>query len=128
MVTRGAEERSRPVSLLRDVAEEEDISIDPNGFYVPPKDPAALQRAITFLLEHPEDRARLGAAGRRAVERLMTVDQFAERIARVIEMVTTPPDDRPSMKARPPHRTTPSAQTDGTVRSVEAAELEPVAR
>jgi glycosyltransferase involved in cell wall biosynthesis len=94
-VTRGAEERARPVSLLRDVAEEADVPIEPNGFYVPPKDPAALQRAIVFLLENPEHRARLGAAGRRAVERLMTVDQFAERIARVIELVTAPPGKRP---------------------------------
>jgi glycosyltransferase involved in cell wall biosynthesis len=96
-VTRGAEERARPVSLLRDVAEEADIPIEPNGFYVPPKDPGALQRAITFLLENPEHRARLGTAGRRAVERLMTVDQFAERIARVIELVSQPADDRPSL-------------------------------
>lgn len=93
-VTRGSQERSRPVSLLRDVAEEEDVAIEPNGFYVPPKDPEALQRAISFLLEHPEDRKRLGAAGRRAVERLMTVDLFAERIARVIDVVTRPIDRR----------------------------------
>ena len=86
-VTRGARERARPISLLRNVADEEDVPIEPNGFYVPPKDPEALQRAILFLLDHPEERARLGAAGRRAVERLMTVDQFAERIARVVDVV-----------------------------------------
>src|SRR4051794_6012834 len=95
-VTRGAEERSRPVSLLRDVADEADIPIEPNGFYVPPKDPGALQRAITFLLDNPEHRARLGEAGRRAVERLMTVDQFAERIAQVIELVSPPSNSRPA--------------------------------
>ena len=86
-VTRGAQDRARPVSLLRNVADEEDVPIEPNGFYVPPKDPAALQRAIVFLLDHPEERKRLGAAGRRAVERLMSVDQFAERIARVVDIV-----------------------------------------
>ena len=86
-VTRGAQERARPISLLRNVADEEDVPIEPNGFYVPPKDPEALQRAIVFLLDHPEERARLGAAGRRAVERLMSVDQFAERIARVVDVV-----------------------------------------
>ena len=63
------------------------MPIEPNGFYVPPKDPEALQRAIVFLLDHPEERQRLGAAGRRAVERLMSVDQFAERIARVVDIV-----------------------------------------
>jgi glycosyltransferase involved in cell wall biosynthesis len=89
-VTRGAEDRSRPISLLRTVAEEQDLEIEPNGFYVPPKDPAALRRAIVFLLDHPEDRARLGAAGRRAVEQLMTVRQFAERLARAIDAVVSP--------------------------------------
>jgi glycosyltransferase involved in cell wall biosynthesis len=86
-VTRGAQDRARPISLLRNVADEEDVPIEPNGFYVPPKDPEALQRAIVFLLDHPEERARLGAAGRRAVEQLMTVDLFADRIARVVDIV-----------------------------------------
>ena len=90
-VTRGAEERARPVSLLRDVAEEADVPIEPNGFYVPPKDPAALQRAIDVPAGQSGASGRLGAAGRRAVERLMTVDQFAERIARVIELVARAP-------------------------------------
>src|SRR5581483_4838760 len=86
-VTRGATDRPRPVSLLRNVAEEEDVSIEPNGFYVPPHDPDALRRALVYLLDHPEDRARLGAAGRRAVEQLMTVDQFADRLALIVEVV-----------------------------------------
>jgi glycosyltransferase involved in cell wall biosynthesis len=127
-VTRGTEERARPVSLLRDVAEEEDIPIDPNGFYVPPKDPGALQRAITFLLEHPEDRVRLGQAGRRAVERLMTVDQFAERIARVIDLVTPPPGGRPSLTAVPtPSHGTPMAPAT-TATPAQTVELERAAR
>lgn len=83
----GTGERSRPMSLLRNVADEAEVMIEPNGFYVPPHDPGALQRAIVYLLEHPEDREQLGAAGRRAVERLMTVDQFAERIAQVVERI-----------------------------------------
>jgi glycosyltransferase involved in cell wall biosynthesis len=86
-VTRGTQDRVRPISLLRNVADEEDVPIEPNGFYVPPKDPEALQRALLFLLDHPEERERLGAAGRRAVERLMTVDLFAERIAHVVDVV-----------------------------------------
>lgn len=99
-VTRGTQERARPISLLRNVADEEDVPIEPNGFYVPPKDPEALQRAIVFLLDHPEERARLGAAGRRAVERLMSVDQFAERIARVVDIVVrTQGKGRPSVVA-----------------------------
>jgi glycosyltransferase involved in cell wall biosynthesis len=73
------------VSLLRTVAELTGVNLEPNGLYVIPGDPAALRRAIVFLLDHPEERARLGAAGRRAVERLMTVDQFAERMRTVVE-------------------------------------------
>ena len=100
-VTRGAQERARPVSLLRNVADEEDVPIEPNGFYVPPKDPEALQRAIVFLLDHPEERARLGAAGRRVVERLMSVDQFAERIARVIDIVVARGQGKPALSIVP---------------------------
>jgi glycosyltransferase involved in cell wall biosynthesis len=135
-VTRGAEERSRPVSLLRNVAEEAEIPIEPNGFYVPPKDPGALQRAITFLLDNPEHRARLGAAGRRAVERLMTVDQFAERIARVIDVVTAPPGMRSSITDVPsgprreaaPSRTAMPIPPRPTARNGRPAERERVAR
>jgi D-inositol-3-phosphate glycosyltransferase len=40
------------------------------GVHVPPRDPAALAMALGTLLDHPERRARLGAAGaRRARER-----------------------------------------------------------
>lgn len=101
LVTRGNESRDRPVSLLHDFAEEEGVPLEPNGFYVPPKDPEALQRAIAFLLDNPEHRKRLGEAGRRAVEQLMTVDQFAERIARVVELVVTPKQGRPPLSLVP---------------------------
>ena len=86
-VTRGETDRPHPISLLRNVAEEEDVPIEPNGFYVPPHDADALRRALIFLLDNPERRAELGAAGRQAVEQLMTVDQFADRIALIVEVV-----------------------------------------
>jgi glycosyltransferase involved in cell wall biosynthesis len=99
-VTRGATDRPRPISLLRNVAEEEDVPIEPNGFYVPPHDPEALRRALVFLLDHPERRAQLGAAGRQAVEQLMTVDQFADRIATLIEIVLERPTGTSSGSTR----------------------------
>jgi glycosyltransferase involved in cell wall biosynthesis len=37
------------------------------GFVVPPNDPAALREKLAWLLEHPDDAARMGAAGRRRV-------------------------------------------------------------
>jgi len=71
---------ARPVSYLRELADRYGIRLEPNGLYVPPGDPAALRRAILYLLDHPEERRRLGMAGRRTIERLLTVDQFADRM------------------------------------------------
>ena len=70
----------RPLSLLRLIAAENNLAVQPNGFYVPPGDSDALARAIAFLLDHPEERIRLGAAGRRLAEQLLTVDAFAQRL------------------------------------------------
>jgi glycosyltransferase involved in cell wall biosynthesis len=78
--TRGVTPRERPASLVRDVAQLAGVEVEPTGFYVPPDDDAALRKAITYLLDHPEQRQKLGAAGRRIVERLLTVDDFAERM------------------------------------------------
>lgn len=72
--------RPRPTSLVRTMAAQTGGVPEPNGFYVPPGDPAALRSAITYLLEHPEERAELGRAGRRTAEQMLTVELFAERI------------------------------------------------
>jgi glycosyltransferase involved in cell wall biosynthesis len=82
--TRGAEPRSRPPSLIRSLAEMAGMTAEATGFYVPPEDPSALRRAIVYLLDHPEERKRLGAAGRQTVERLLTVDQFGERVRELV--------------------------------------------
>jgi glycosyltransferase involved in cell wall biosynthesis len=82
--TRGAQLRVRPPSLVRDLAEVAGVPLEPTGFYVPPEDPDALRRAIEFLLGHPAERQRLGLAGRQTVERLLTVDTFAERIQHLV--------------------------------------------
>lgn len=85
MITRSAEPRLRSESLLRSLAHPAGVELEPNGFYVPPGDPAALRRAIAYLLDHPEERTRLGLAGRRLVESLMTTDQFASRMRELVE-------------------------------------------
>lgn len=51
------------------------------GLYVPPGDPAALRRAIRYLLEHPTEAERMGRAGRRVVEEAMNLDQFVRSLA-----------------------------------------------
>ena len=89
-ITRGVEPRPRAESLLRAFAHPAGVDLEPNGFYVPPGDPTALGRAIAYLLEHPEERARLGAAGRRVVEQLMTTDQFASRMRDLVEQACSP--------------------------------------
>lgn len=84
--------RPRPVSMLREIAERHGIHLEPNGLYVPPGDPDALRRAILHLLDNPEERTRLGQAGRRAVEALLTVDHFAERMSDLVNQALA---DRP---------------------------------
>jgi glycosyltransferase involved in cell wall biosynthesis len=95
-VTRGPNPRSRSASFLRSFAQRSGIDLAPTGFYVPPQDPHALRRAITYLLEHPEQREMLGANGRRTVQQLTTVDQFAQRIRAVLnDAVGQPAPQRP---------------------------------
>jgi glycosyltransferase involved in cell wall biosynthesis len=53
------------------------------GLYVPPGDPAALRRAIDHLLRHPDEAARMGAAGRAAVLERHRLDDFARAIAEI---------------------------------------------
>jgi glycosyltransferase involved in cell wall biosynthesis len=83
--TRGATPRSRPVSLLRQVAKAAGVDVEPTGFYVLPGDAKGLRRAIAFLLDNPAERRRLGEAGRRTVERLLTVEQFGERLRKLLD-------------------------------------------
>lgn len=83
-ITRGAQPRTRPESLLRQAAASAGIELEPNGFYVPPNDPGALRRAIEYLLDRPDERARLGAAGRRTIERLADLDQYVARLSTLV--------------------------------------------
>jgi glycosyltransferase involved in cell wall biosynthesis len=55
------------------------------GFYVQPGNPAELRRAIEYLLDNPKRSTALGQNGRKMVETLMRVEQFAERIKQIIE-------------------------------------------
>ncbi len=60
-----------------------------NGLYVPPGDAGALRRALTRLLDNPEETARLGAAARRDLETALTLDHWVERIACVLYTLHT---------------------------------------
>lgn len=99
--TRGALPRMRPQSLVRNFADLAGITLEPTGLYVPPEDPAALRRAIDHLLEHPEERRRLGAAGRQTVERLLTVEHFAARIRHLVNAAAQPETLAPRLVPAP---------------------------
>lgn len=77
--------RPRPTSLARRLAAEARIPLEATGLYVAPGDAEGLRRAISYLLEHPDERERLGRAGRRTVEALFTVEQFAERVRALVD-------------------------------------------
>jgi glycosyltransferase involved in cell wall biosynthesis len=62
-----------------------DVLVDgQTGLYVPPGDPTALRSAIQRLLAHPEDAERMGRAGRRLVEREMSLDGYVRRLRRYV--------------------------------------------
>jgi glycosyltransferase involved in cell wall biosynthesis len=84
----GRDAAPRASSLLERLAGQHGIDLESSGFYVPAGDPNALRRAIVYLLDHPAERARLGAAGRRTVEQLLTVDQFTSRIVELVEQAS----------------------------------------
>jgi glycosyltransferase involved in cell wall biosynthesis len=55
------------------------------GLYVPPGDVAALRAAIQRLLNHPEEAARMGRAGRRVVEDRMSLDCYVARLSQYVK-------------------------------------------
>ncbi|MFN0071794.1 MAG: glycosyltransferase family 4 protein [Chloroflexota bacterium] len=84
-LTRGSPHSTRPASLLHSLAEQAGWTVEPTGLYVAPGDVTSLRSAIEYLLANPDERHRLGQAGRELVERFCTVEQFADRFARLID-------------------------------------------
>jgi glycosyltransferase involved in cell wall biosynthesis len=64
--------------------------VEQTGFYVAPGDAGALRAAIAYLLDHPDERARMGRAARRVTEELYSVEHFAERLRSMV-LKTLPP-------------------------------------
>jgi glycosyltransferase involved in cell wall biosynthesis len=74
------------------------------GIYVPPADPAALRSAIQYLLDHPEEAARFGAAGQALVRRWCSLDRYVTEIVAAVRNERAPssassPTRRPSSPA-----------------------------
>ena len=67
------------------VAGQTDVVVEgENGRYVPAGDATALRAEIARLLAAPEEAERLGANGRRLVEREMNLDRYVERLAAIV--------------------------------------------
>jgi glycosyltransferase involved in cell wall biosynthesis len=71
------------------------------GIYVQPYDADELRRAISFLLDHPEQAAIMGANGRRLVEETMGLNHFVDRVTATIRqeqqaLVGAPTEAAPS--------------------------------
>lgn len=63
-----------------------DVVIDgKTGLYVPAEDPAALQKAIEYLLANPEIAEEMGKAGRQLVDTEMSLDCYTERLNRFVQ-------------------------------------------
>jgi glycosyltransferase involved in cell wall biosynthesis len=60
------------------------LATEETGLYVPTGDPAALARAVRYLLDQPELAARMGAAGRRLVTRHMSLECFVANMCRAL--------------------------------------------
>jgi glycosyltransferase involved in cell wall biosynthesis len=60
-----------------------------NGFVVPPRDPAALARALGRLIEDRSLRAAYGASGRELVRREFAIEHVVERTLSVYERVVS---------------------------------------
>ena len=65
------------------------------GLHVPPRDPAAIAAALEQILDHPEDAAALGRAGRRRVRTRYSWGRVAEETERVYVDVVAGPSPAP---------------------------------
>jgi D-inositol-3-phosphate glycosyltransferase len=70
------------------------------GLHVPPRDPAAIAAAVEQILDHPQESAALGRAGRRRVRTLYSWDRVASETAKIYAEVvrrSAPYRDRPRL-------------------------------
>ena len=67
-------------AIVTDVCSLPEVVVDgETGFVVPPNDAGALRAKIRWLLEHPDDARRMGAAARRRVLDVFTWDRVVDR-------------------------------------------------
>jgi len=74
----------------------EHLALAETGLYVPPGDVDALRAAIAYLLDRPQEARRMGAAGRMVVQQAMSVEDFAERIGKVLSAPAGSQEEQPN--------------------------------
>jgi glycosyltransferase involved in cell wall biosynthesis len=75
---------SRPVICSEIDGQHGAIDHDGNGLFVPVRDVAALRKAIVDLWHSPGEAMRMGAEGRRNVEKCRRLDRFAQEVGDVL--------------------------------------------
>ena len=74
----------KAVITTRTTGQTDTIRDGENGLYVAPGDAAGWRKAITRLLENPEEAARMGLQARHDIEGSLSLEHWAQRIACVI--------------------------------------------
>jgi len=78
---------SRPVVATAVEGVPELIEHGCTGLLVPPSDPAALARAVIYLLQNPAEASKMGKRARRRVERLFSAEYMVEEIDRLYHKI-----------------------------------------
>ena len=73
--------------VASDIGPSREIMGGESGLLVPPGDPEALSEALIDLLTDPQQRARMGPAGRRRAEAMFSLDRHVQHIQRLYEEV-----------------------------------------
>jgi glycosyltransferase involved in cell wall biosynthesis len=87
-----------------------------NGLYVPPGDPKALQQAIRYLWEHPDEAERMGREGRRFIEENHRLDNFVRCVKGIVREVVE--------EKYIPDKSILEARTTGTAKCLKRASVQ----
>lgn len=75
-------------AVSTDVGAVRDVVLDgETGFVVPPEEEGALAERIVYLLQHPDERKRMGERARQHAEAHFDLRQMVERYAQLLEDV-----------------------------------------
>ena len=77
----------KPVVATRNPSLADLVEDGVTGLLVEPGNVAAMRAAILYLLDHPEERARMGAAARLRFEQHHSFEQFAQRTHQLLQQV-----------------------------------------